>query len=168
VRVAVLTVSTSKAAGEGADRSGPRLRAFAEELGAEEVLYDLVGDDQAQIEARLRRFAADGCVLVLTTGGTGLAPDDLTPEATRSVIDREIPGIAEAIRLASLAHTDHWMLSRGVAGVCGDAIIVNFPGSPAAIDQVGPALRHGLRHALQLLGGRAGSHSPANESRERG
>jgi molybdenum cofactor synthesis domain-containing protein len=99
-------------------------------------------------------FYADeeACDLIATTGGTGLSPDDLTPEATRDVIDREAPGIAEAMRLASREHVPkHWMLSRGVAGSRGRTLIVNFPGNPNAIEQAGAAIAPSLGHALGLL-----------------
>lgn len=158
MRAAVLTISTSKAAGEGEDESGPRLEALARELGARSVECELVADDRAAIEARLRHWVGRGCALVLTTGGTGLAPDDFTPEATLSVLDRRAPGIAEAMRLASREHTSHWMLSRGVAGVSGGTLVINFPGSPAAIAQVAAELGPGLRHALELIAGTAAGH----------
>jgi molybdopterin adenylyltransferase len=153
VRAAVLTVSTSKAAGTGRDESGPKLEALARDLGAQTVVRDLLVDDRELIEERLRAVADEGCVLILTTGGTGLSPDDVTPEATLAVLERQAPGIAEAMRLASRGHTDYWMLSRGVAGVLGGTLIVNFPGSPRAIDQVAPELLVGLRHALAVLCG---------------
>ena len=120
MRAAIITVSTSKAAGVGQDESGPRLAAFAQELGAEIAGQDLIPDERATIEARLRHWSdVERCALVLSTGGTGVAPSDVTPEATLAVIEREVPGIAEAMRAASRAHTAHWMLSRGVAGVRG-------------------------------------------------
>jgi len=158
MRAAVLTISTSKAAGAGEDESGPRLEQLARELGAGSVSREVIADDRAAIEERLRHWTQAGCALVLTTGGTGLAADDVTPEATLSVLDRQAPGIAEAMRLASRAHTEHWMLSRGVAGVSARTLIVNFPGSPSAIVQVAAELRPSLRHALELIDGAAGSH----------
>jgi molybdopterin adenylyltransferase len=153
VRAAAVTISTSRAAGDGReDASGPRLAELARTLGASDVKSELLGDERPQIEARLRELCdEDRCELVLTSGGTGVAADDVTPEATRAVLDREVPGIAEAMRLASREHTANWMLSRAVAGVRGSTLIVNLPGSPRAIDQVGEALRPGLRHALALL-----------------
>jgi molybdopterin adenylyltransferase len=161
-RAAILTVSSSRADGSGApDESGARLAAFAESLGAEVVARDLVADDRVRIEERLRHWVDEvGCDLVLTTGGTGLAPCDVTPEATRSVLDREAPGIAEAMRGAGRDHTPHWMLSRGVAGTRGSTLIVNFPGSPSAIAESGAAIAAALPHALSVLAGRVAEHHP--------
>jgi molybdenum cofactor synthesis domain-containing protein len=159
MRAAIVTISTSKAAGEGQDESGPRLEAFAVGLGAEIAGRDLIPDDRARIEARLRHWAQDErCALVLTTGGTGLAPSDVTPEATLAVIERQVPGIAEAMRAASREHTPHWMLSRGVAGVCGSSLVINFPGSPRSIEQAGAAIRAALPHALALLADERPAH----------
>jgi molybdenum cofactor synthesis domain-containing protein len=155
----VITVSTSRAGEAEGDESGPRLAALAESLGAEVIAREVVADHRTDIESALRRCADErGCDLILTTGGTGLAPDDITPEATRAVLDREAPGIAEAIRLESRRHTRHWMLSRGVAGTRGGCLIVNLPGSPASIDQAAEALRGALPHALSLLSGKEHSH----------
>jgi molybdopterin adenylyltransferase len=156
-RAAIITVSTSKAAGE--DESGPALAALAERLGAEIAGRDLIPDDRAAIEQRLRHWAdEERCALVLTTGGTGLAPSDVTPEATLAVIDREVPGLAEAMRAASRPHTAHWMLSRGVAGVRGSTLVINFPGSPRSIEQTGEAICDALPHALALLAGERPAH----------
>ncbi|HWD11420.1 MAG TPA: MogA/MoaB family molybdenum cofactor biosynthesis protein [Solirubrobacteraceae bacterium] len=158
-RAAIITISTSKAAGGGGeDESGARLAALAEGIGAEIAGRELIPDDRATIEQRLRHWAVGGCALILTTGGTGLAPSDLTPEATRAVIEREAPGIAEAMREASRPHTANWMLSRGVAGVRGTTLIVNFPGSPRSIDQAGAGIAAALGHALDLLAGRVRAH----------
>jgi molybdopterin adenylyltransferase len=152
MRAAALTISTSKAAGEGEDESGPRLEALARALGASAVERGMVPDDRMLIEARLRHWAdQERCALVLTSGGTGVSPDDVTPEATRAVIEREIPGIAEAMRQASQPHTANWMLSRATAGLRGSTLIVNLPGSPRAIPQVGAALSPALAHALELI-----------------
>jgi molybdopterin adenylyltransferase len=159
MRVAVLTVSTSRAAGEGEDESGAKLAELAHRLGADSVEREILPDDRSVIESRLRHLADEGhCDLILTTGGTGLAPTDVTPEATASVIERPAPGIAEAIRQLSQPHTDLWMLSRGVAGARGSTLIVNLPGSPASIDQTATVLETALPHALALLRGEHGGH----------
>jgi molybdenum cofactor synthesis domain-containing protein len=162
VRAAIVTVSTSRAAGGGEDRSGARLLELAERLGAQVVGREVIADDRSAIERRLRHWAdVERCALVMTSGGTGFSPSDLTPEATRAVIDREAPGIAEAMRAASRPHTRYWMLSRAVAGARGATLIVNFPGSPASIEQAGAALQDALAHALALLAGGTPHDAPA-------
>jgi molybdopterin adenylyltransferase len=160
VRAAILTVSTSKAgAGGASDESGERLAALARDIGAEIAEREIVTDDRETVAERLRHWSDTvGCDLILTTGGTGVAPSDVTPEATRDVIEREAPGIAEAMRAASREHTPHWMLSRGVAGIRGRTLIVNFPGSPRSIGQAGAAVAGALPHALDLLRGGHGGH----------
>jgi molybdopterin adenylyltransferase len=159
VRVAVLTVSTSRAAAHGSDESGDALVALTEEMNAEVVWRDLVSDDRGEIETLLRRWA-DGalCDLILTTGGTGFAASDVTPEATEAVIERRAPGIAEAMRAASAEHTPHWMLSRAIAGIRGATLIVNFPGNPKAIAETAAALVPALPHAVSLLRGAPTAH----------
>lgn len=159
MRAAILTVSSSRSRGGGFDESGARLAVFAEGAGAEVAARELVADERRQIEERLRRWAdVDRFELVLTSGGTGFAPSDLTPEATRAVIEREAPGVAEAMRLASRDHTPRWMLSRAVAGIRGSTLIVNFPGSPRSILQAGDAIAPALPHALDLIAGRDAGH----------
>jgi len=146
VRAAVLTVSTAVSRRERDDTSGTLLAHLAEEAGAEVVAMEVVPDDYALIEDRLRHFVDEGLTFIFTTGGTGLTADDITPEATRAVIARDAPGIAEAMRAESLRHTPMGMLSRGVAGIAQRTLIVNFPGSPKAVEQlfavIGPVLRH--------------------------
>lgn len=159
MRAAVITVSSSRAAGGGAqDESGPALASFAERLGGQIAGSEVVPDDRDLISDRLRHWCEAGCELVLTTGGTGFSPTDVTPEATRAVVEREAPGIAEAIRLASREHTRHWMLSRATAGIRGRTVIINFPGSPRSIAQAGEAIADALPHALELAAGRPSGH----------
>jgi len=158
-RSAVITISSSKARGEGTDESGPKLAELAKTIGAEIVGREVIDDDAGQIAARLCHWAdSERCDLVLTSGGTGFAPSDVTPEATRSVIEREAPGLAEAMRAASREHTQHWMLSRATAGIRGRTLIVNFPGSPRSIAETGDALAGALPHALALLADRPTRH----------
>ena len=159
MRVAVLTLSTSRAGGKGEDQSGSKLADLARRIGADAVEREILPDDRGLIESRLRHWADEQRFdLILTTGGTGLAPSDVTPEATATVVDRPAPGIAEAIRQASQPHTDLWMLSRGTAGVRGSTLIVNLPGNPASIDETAPVLETALPHALALLRGERGGH----------
>jgi molybdenum cofactor synthesis domain-containing protein len=114
---------------------------------------EVVPDDFALIEDRLTHFVDDGCDVILTTGGTGFTPDDVTPEATRAVIDRHAPGIVEAMRAVSLAHTPMAVLSRAVAGISGRSLIVNFPGSPKAVEECFDVLEPVLGHAVRTLRG---------------
>ena len=133
--------------------SGPTLAAAAEQAGCDVIAMEVVPDDFALIEDRLFHYIDEGCDLIFTTGGTGLTPDDVTPEATRAVIDREAPGIAEALRAASAQHTQMAMLSRGVSGITARTLIVNFPGSPKAIEQLFGVLAPVLGHAVATLRG---------------
>ena len=159
MRAAIVTVSTSRAGGEGQDESGEQLAEFARGMGAEVVGQDLIADEQSSIEERLCHWAdVERCELVLTTGGTGFAPTDVTPEATRAVIERDAPGIPEAMRGAAREHTRHWMLSRAVAGIRGTTLIVNFPGNPRSIAQTGEAIADALPHAIALLAGTPTAH----------
>lgn len=159
LRAAVLTISSSRARGEASDEGGPALAAYARSLGAVIEVQETVPDERRLIAQRLQALCDEtGVGLLLTTGGTGFAPDDVTPEATRDVIEREAPGIAEAMRAVSREHTPHWMLSRAVAGTRGGTLIINFPGSPKSIDETGAALAAALPHALRLLAGRTDAH----------
>jgi len=150
VRAAVLTISSSLARGDGEDVSGPELVACCERAGLD-VTHETVSDDRDEIAAALCRLADDDVRFVFTTGGTGLTDDDVTPEATRDVIDREAPGYAESIRADSRAHTPLGILTRGISGVRGRTLIVNFPGSPKAIGQSWPVVEPTLRHAAETL-----------------
>jgi molybdopterin adenylyltransferase len=161
VRAAVLSISTSRSRGQAEDESGPKLAELARAIGAQVTEVELLPDRRESIEERLRHWAdEEGCDLILTTGGTGFGPDDVTPEASRAVIERLAPGLSEAMRAASRERSRHWMLSRGVAGIRGRTLIVNFPGSPASIEQAGAAIAGSLPHAVELLAGRhEGSHA---------
>jgi molybdenum cofactor synthesis domain-containing protein len=159
VRTAVLTISTSVSDGRAEDESGPLLASLADGAGADVVAVEVLPDDQAVIEARLRYHARDGCDLVFTTGGTGFTPDDVTPEATRAVIDRDAPGFAEAIRANALKHTPMGILTRGVSGVVGRTLIVNFPGSPKAVRESFPVVAPTLHHVVETLRSPGGSRS---------
>jgi molybdopterin adenylyltransferase len=156
VRAAVLTVSDGVFEGSRQDESGDTL---AELLGAEgyEVERRVVPDEREAIAEAVAELAEDAAV-VLTTGGTGLAPRDVTPEATGDVLEREAPGIAEALRADSLAKTPHALLSRGRAGVRGSALIVNLPGSPGGCRDGFEVLRPALKHAVELLAGEPTAH----------
>jgi len=156
VKAAVLTVSDGVSAGERDDASGDLL---VELLGAEgyEVERRVVPDDREAIADAIVELAEEA-ELVLTTGGTGLGPRDVTPEASAEVIDRPAPGIAEAIRADSIAKTSHGLLSRGIAGVRDRTLVVNLPGSPGGCRDGFAVLQPALRHALELLAGEQTAH----------
>jgi molybdenum cofactor synthesis domain-containing protein len=151
-------VSTSVSRDRAQDESGARLAAAAEAAGCEVTAMEVVPDDFALIEDRLRHYVDDGCDLVFTTGGTGLTPNDVTPEATRAVVERDAPGFAEAMRAEALRHTPHGILTRGVSGIAGRTLIVNFPGSPRAVDQLFGVLAPTLRHVVRTLAGDSSHH----------
>src|SRR3954462_1019130 len=151
MRTCVLTVSTSVSRRTSEDEAGPLLARLAEEAGADVEAMEVVPDDYGLIEDRLHHYVDDGFALIFTTGGTGFTPDDITPEATRAVIERDAPGIAEALRAESAKHTPMGMLSRGVSGIAHRTLIVNFPGSPKAIGQLFPVIAPVLKHAVGTL-----------------
>jgi molybdopterin adenylyltransferase len=151
VRAAVLTISTTIARGEGDDRSGPALVELCEEAGLETV-HEVVSDDRGAIAQAIARHADDGGArFVFTTGGTGMTADDVTPEATRDAIDRDAPGYAETIRQESRRHTPLGILTRGISGIRGRTLVINFPGSPKAIGQSWPVVEPTLKHAAATL-----------------
>jgi molybdenum cofactor synthesis domain-containing protein len=150
-RAAVVTVSTRVSRGESGDESGPALVELCEKAGLE-VVAEIVSDDREAIVATLKRLADFESVrFIFTTGGTGMTIDDVTPEATRDVIDREAPGYAETIRSESRQHTPLGILTRGVSGIRGRTLIVNFPGSPKAVRQSWPVVEPTLKHAAETL-----------------
>jgi molybdopterin adenylyltransferase len=157
MKAAVLTVSDGVAAGTREDRSGDALQELLEGEGFE-VVRRVVPDVQSTIRDAIAELAEEAA-LVLTTGGTGVAPRDVTPEATHEVIEREAPGIAEAIRADSLAKTPHALLSRGVAGVRGRALVVNLPGSPGGCRDGFAVLQPALEHAVRLLAEQTTEHA---------
>jgi molybdenum cofactor synthesis domain-containing protein len=152
VRAAVLTISDGVSDGSRDDTSGDTLEELLLGEGFE-VTRTVVRDDAEVISAAIGRLAEDGAAVVLTTGGTGFAPRDVTPEATQAVIERAAPGIAEAIRADALARTPHALLSRGIAGLRGATLIVNLPGSPGGCRDGFAVLRPALRHGLELAAG---------------
>jgi molybdopterin adenylyltransferase len=152
IRVGILTVSDRSARGERPDESGPRLRQMAERQGWSVEREGIMPDELAAIRATLMHWAdALHLDLILTTGGTGCAPRDVTPEATRAAIERDVPGLAEAMRAASLTKTPHAMLSRAVCGIRGRTLIVNLPGSPQAARENLATILPALPHAIALL-----------------
>ncbi len=156
MKAAVLTVSDGVAEGTREDESGGTLAALLGEEGYE-VERRVVPDDRDAIAEAIAELAEDASV-VLTTGGTGVGPRDVTPEATAEVLERVAPGIAEALRADSLAKTPHALLSRGLAGVRGQSLVVNLPGSPGGCRDGFVVLRPALKHAVELLAGEPTAH----------
>ena len=163
IRAVVITVSDGAASGTRQDTSGPELVALLELSGAEVVGTEVIADDLETLRESLLAYAEREDVnLIMTTGGTGFSPRDNTPEATRAVIEREAPGLAEAMRAETLRQTPTAMLSRAVCGVRSGALIINLPGSPRAGRECFAVVRPVLGHAVALLAGR--SHDEAKEA----
>lgn len=166
MRAVVITVSDKGYAGLREDASGPALADALRAMGAEVVAQAIVPDERAQIADLLRQHAASGAVdLIITTGGTGAAPRDVTPEATRDVITREMPGLAELLRWEGYRKTPLAVLSRGVAGLLGSCLIVNLPGSPRAVREGMETLAGVLPHAVQMARGEGLEHKPETHER---
>ncbi len=158
-RVAVLTVSDGVVAGAREDHSGALIESWVNDRGFHLVERKTVADESASVAAELIRWCDGGeCDLVLTTGGTGLTPRDVTPEATLSVVERDAPGIADAIRAAGLRNTPRAALGRGVSGVRGHTLVVNLPGSPGGVSDGLSVLAVFVEHAVDLVRGRFTSH----------
>ena len=160
IRAGILTISDKGSVGEREDTSGAAIRELLSTLDVAFDRYEIVPDEVDQIAASLRDWADDDKLdLVFTTGGTGFAPRDVTPEATLAVIERATPGLAEAIRLEGLRHTPNAVLSRGVAGLRGKTIIINLPGSERAVRESLGCLLPVLEHAVKTARGRYGDHT---------
>jgi molybdopterin adenylyltransferase len=160
INAVVMTVSDACSRGERKDESGAALAELLQEMGARVMATEIVPDDLEPLADKLRGYADRSDVnLVITTGGTGVAPRDNTPEATRAVIQREAPGLSEAMRMETLKQTPMSMISRGVCGIRSDALIINLPGSPAGVRACFAVIKPVLPHAIALLAGKP--HSEA-------
>ena len=164
LKVGILTISDKGSRGEREDLSGAVIREMVATLGAEVAGYEIVPDERDIISLKLLEWCSEGLDLVVTTGGTGLGPRDVTPEATRDVIEREAPGMAEAMRSQGLQATSLAMLSRAVVGARGKTLIVNLPGSPKGVRESLAVLLPVLPHAVGILKGEVGEHAPTREA----
>ena len=163
IRAVAITVSDACARGERVDESGAALVELLRELGAEIVATEVLSDDLEPLKGQLHMYAGRADVnLILTTGGTGFSPRDNTPEATRAVIEREAPGLAEAMRAETLRQTPTAMISRGVCGIRAGTLIINLPGAPGAVRECFAVIRPVLGHAVSLMAGR--SHEEAKRA----
>jgi len=164
IRAVVITLSDACARGERVDESGAALVELLREMRAEVVATEVLTDDLEPLVDKLRAYAGRADVnLIATTGGTGFSPRDNTPEATRAVIERDAPGLAEAMRMETLRQTPTAMLSRGVCGIRAGTLIINFPGAPKAVRECFAVVRPVLGHAVTLLAG--GSHEEAKRAK---
>jgi molybdenum cofactor synthesis domain-containing protein len=153
-QAAILTISNRGYRGEREDRSGPAVKEVLHKAGFSIVLLEILPDDQDMIAERLQQLADESCLdLVVTTGGTGVSPEDVTPDATLAVIQRQVPGMAESMRFASLAKTPHAMLSRAMAGIRNQTLIVNLPGSAKGARENLEVILPALEHALDKIQG---------------
>ncbi len=159
IRAVVITVSDACSRGERKDASGEVLVELLKGIGAQVVAKEILNDDLQPLADRLREYADRNDVnLIVTTGGTGFGPRDNTPEATLQVVEREAPGLAEAMRIETLKNTPMAMISRGVCGIRSDALIINFPGSPKAVRESFEVIKPVLNHAVDLIAGIPGGH----------
>ena len=155
-RAAIITASDSGYRGEREDLSGPAIKEILEREGYEVISMDILPDDQVMLAGKLQEIAdSEKAELILTTGGTGFSERDVTPEATEEVIERKVPGIPEAIRAYSMTITKRAMLSRATAGIRGNTLIVNLPGSPKAVRESLEYIIDALAHGLEILSGEA-------------
>ena len=155
-RATVVTVSTSAAGGTASDESGPLLQRLLEGIGFTDIKVVVIADDKGAIERVLREEVDSGTSLVITTGGTGLSRDDVTPEATSAVLDRVAPGFSEAIRAESIRQVPTGVLTRGVSGSAGSTLIINLPGRPKAVEESFAVIAKALPHAVEQLRGPGG------------
>lgn len=152
IKVAILTVSDKGSRGERRDMSGPAIERLVKKIKAKIINYDILPDNKVKIKRKLISLSKKAD-LILTTGGTGVSPSDVTPDATKEVIRYEIPGMAEAIRAASLKKTPYAMISRAVAGVRGETLIINLPGSPKAVRETLSVILPVLPHTIAKING---------------
>ncbi len=166
ILIGIVTVSDRASRGEYEDRGGPAIREYLAEVvqSSWEARYEIVSDEQDAIAEVLRRLASSGCCLIITTGGTGPAPRDVTPEATESVCHKMLPGFGELMRKVSLEKVPTAILSRQTAGICGQALILNLPGQPKAIRECLDAVFPAIPYCIDLIGG---PYLTTNESRLR-
>ena len=154
IRAAIITLSDKGSKGEREDESGRVIREMISGINAEVKHYEILPDEKGLIIDALKRLSCSGMIdLIITTGGTGVAPRDVTPEATRAVIERELPGMAEAMRAESLKKTPHAMISRAVAGIAGQTLIVNLPGSPRAVRENLSVILPAIPHIIEKMKG---------------
>jgi molybdopterin adenylyltransferase len=157
IRAVVITVSDACSTGEREDKSGAALLELLTELGANIIAKEIVNDDLDPLADKLRSYAErDDVNLIVTTGGTGFGPRDNTPEATQQVIERDAPGLAEAMRIETLKNTKMAMISRGVTGIRSGTLVVNLPGSPKAVRESFAVIKPVLNHVVDLLAGQTG------------
>ncbi|MFH0941755.1 MAG: molybdopterin adenylyltransferase [Chloroflexota bacterium] len=165
LRIGILTISDKGSRGEREDLSGPAIKESLAQI-ASVVQSDIVPDEKPIISRKLAQWADSASLdIILTTGGTGLAERDVTPEATMAILDKEVPGIAEAIRAGTLRHTPMAMLSRAVSGVRAKCLIINLPGSPRAVRECLEVVRPALSHAVEIITGKVTEHAPPSKEK---